>query len=154
MRRTGFVRDKKKGTTLVLHQNPEFGVVPRWWIEDSAVRKFFEGRQPPALLAFKNVTSPTNQRTMIAAFIPFTAVGNSAPLVLIQNDISVRTQCCLLANLDSFALDYVARQKVGNVNLNFFIVEQLPIFPPDRYSERCPWNSRPDAGAAGSATGC
>lgn len=137
-----FRQGQKKGTTLVLHQNPEFGVVPRWWIEDSAVRKFFEGRQPPALLAFKNVTSPTNQRTMIAAFIPFTAVGNSAPLVLIQNDISVRTQCCLLANLDSFALDYVARQKVGNVNLNFFIVEQLPIFPPDRYSERCPWNSR------------
>ncbi|MEW5994401.1 MAG: hypothetical protein AB1744_08390 [Candidatus Zixiibacteriota bacterium] len=28
------------------------------------------------------------------------------------------------------------------MNLNFFIVEQLPIFPPDRYQDRCPWNRR------------
>jgi hypothetical protein len=31
---------------------------------------------------------------------------------------------------------------VGNVNLNFFIIEQLPIFPPDTYAKRCPWNSK------------
>ena len=35
-------------------------------------------------------------------------------------------QLCLLANLNCFAFDFVARQKIGGVNLNFFIVEQLP----------------------------
>jgi len=39
-------------------------------------------------------------------------------------------------------MDFVARQKVGGVHLNFFIVEQLPIFPPDFYQEKCPWNPR------------
>jgi hypothetical protein len=37
-------------------------------------------------------------------------------------------------------MDFVARQKVGGVHLNFFIVEQLPIFPPDFYAQKCPWN--------------
>jgi len=41
----------------------------------------------------------------------------------------------LLANLCSFAFDYVARQKVGGQHLNFFIVEQLPVLPPVRYEE-------------------
>ena len=39
-------------------------------------------------------------------------------------------------------MDFMARQKVGGVHLNFFIVEQLPIFAPDRYAERCPWDKR------------
>jgi hypothetical protein len=37
------------------------------------------------------------------------------------------------------ALDFTARQKVGAVTLNFFIVEQFPVFSPDHYAERCPW---------------
>jgi hypothetical protein len=39
-------------------------------------------------------------------------------------------------------LDYAGRQKIGGVTLNFFIVEQFPVFPPDAYEERCPWNPR------------
>ncbi len=51
-------------------------------------------------------------------------------------------QCCLLANLNSLILDYIARQKVGNVNLNFYLIEQFPMIPPDFYAQRCPWNRR------------
>jgi hypothetical protein len=64
---------------------------------------------------------------------------NSAPLVILQNGITWRLRCCLLGNLNSFALDFVARQKVGGVHLNFFIVEQLPVLHPDAYADRCPW---------------
>jgi hypothetical protein len=48
----------------------------------------------------------------------------------------------VLANLNTFALDFVARGKIGNVNLNFFLVEQFPMFPPDSYAKRCPWQQR------------
>jgi hypothetical protein len=41
---------------------------------------------------------------------------------------------CLVGNLTSFTFDFVVRQKMGNVNLNFYIVEQLPVLPPDRYT--------------------
>ena len=69
-------------TTLVEHQNPEFVVQPRWWIEKIEVDKVRGGDSRPGYLCFKDVTSPTNQRTMIAALIPPVAVVNSAPLMI------------------------------------------------------------------------
>jgi hypothetical protein len=36
----------------------------------------------------------------------------------------------------------VVRQKISNVHLNFFIVEQAPTLPPDTYDKRCPWDRR------------
>jgi len=137
-----FRQGQTEETSPVAHQNPEFCVEPRWWGRESVIEERLDNALPPALLAFKNVTSPTNRRTMIAAFIPPVGVINSAPLILFPEGMSLRRQACLLANLNSFVLDYVARQKIGNVNLNFFIIEQFPMFSPDRYAERCPWNKR------------
>jgi hypothetical protein len=129
-------------TTLVMHQNPEFVVQPRWWVDEADVDAALGGSVRPAYLCYKDVTSPTNRRTMIAAMIPRAAVVNSAPLVLTGEEIGPRRALCLLANLNSLALDYVARQKVGGIHLNYFIVNQLPLFGPERYEERCPWNKR------------
>ena len=128
--------------TPVQHQNPEYFVEPRWWVSADRVDSVLSSGNRTALLAYKDVTSPTNTRTMIASLIPYVGVANSAPLLLIQESFSERTRCCLLANLNSFGLDYFARQKVGGVHLNFFIVEQLPVFPPTFYSDRCPWDQR------------
>ncbi len=127
--------------TLVERQNPEHVALPRWYVDEQAVRGALSDGDRPALLAYKDVTSPTNQRTMIAAFIPYAAVANSAPLMLMDG-MPWSRRCCLLANLNSFVYDFVGRQKVGGVHLNFFIVEQLPVLPPDRYDERCPWDRR------------
>lgn len=129
-------------TPPVMHQNPEFVAMPRFWVDEKVVLERHGGQKREAFLAMKDVTSPTNQRTMIAAFIPWSAVVNSAPLLLTTNGISSRRGCCLLANLNSFAYDFVARQKVGGLHLNFFIVEQLPALPPDRYDEKCPWDRK------------
>lgn len=127
-------------TTLVSHQNPEFVPMPRWWVEQKAVNQPLGDGVRDAYLCYKDVTSPTNERTMIAAFIPHVGVVNSAPLVLYDESHGHRAACCLLANLNSFAYDYVARQKVGGVHLNFYIVEQLPTFGPTRYADPCPWD--------------
>ncbi|MEI7837399.1 MAG: hypothetical protein WCK05_13450 [Planctomycetota bacterium] len=128
-------------TSLVEHQNPEFSVEPRWWVDESAVDSVLPG-QSAGYLCYKDITSPTNLRTMIAAFVPRVAAANSAPLILTGPETTPQAACCLLANLNSFAMDFVARQKVGGLHLNFFIVEQLSIFPPDFYSEKCPWARR------------
>lgn len=133
---------QKAETTLVEHQNPEFCVLPRWWVDEGVVSAVTEGHKRDWLLSYKDVTSATNERTMIAAFLPWVAVVNSAPLMFPGPDIEPRRECCLLANLNSFVYDYVARQKVGSVHLNFFIVEQLPTLPPDAYDGKCPWSKR------------
>jgi hypothetical protein len=127
-------------TTLVEHQNPEFVVQPRFWVSAETVEHTAGKRA--AYLAYKDVTSATNQRTMIAAMVPEVALMNSAPMILSGAEgvsIAPRRELCLLANLNSLAYDFVARQKVGGLHLNFFIVEQLPTLPPDAYDEKCPW---------------
>ncbi len=129
-------------TELYQHQNVEFSVMPRWWTVEEYIKKANQDLIPSAYIAFKNVTSPTNRRTMIASFIPGVGVINSAPLIITDESLSVLTNACLLANLNSFILDFIVRQKIGNVNLNFFIIEQLPIFSTEFYNDRCPWNKR------------
>lgn len=129
-------------TSLVQHQNPEYNVEPRWWVDQEKVVLTLPCQPQSAYIAFKDVTSPTNVRTMIAAFIPHVAVINSAPLILTIDTISQQLQCCLLANLNSLPTDFIVRQKVGGVHLNFFIIHQLPVFHPDFYNQRCPWDKK------------
>jgi hypothetical protein len=59
-----------------------------------------------------------------------------------MTDLPPRVQSCLLANLNAYVLDYVAKRKIPNVNLNFFVIEQLPILPPDAYYKCCPWDKK------------
>lgn len=131
---------QKAETTPVQHANPEFAVMPRWWVGEEAVIEHAEGRKRAWLLGYKDITSPTNERTMIASFIPRSAVTNK--FVLMLTDLDPRLQSCLLANFNAFVFDYVTRQKIGGITLNFFIVEQLPTLPPDRYADKCPWSKR------------
>lgn len=126
--------------SLVQHQNPEYTVESRWWVDAKEVIQAIGSEMPVGFLSFKDITSPTNQRTMIAAAIPWTAVTNHLPLILTEADPKQRL--CLLANLNSIVFDYVARQKIGGVTLNFFIVEQLPAFAPDFYERACPWEKK------------
>ena len=44
-----------------------------------------------------------------------------------------RREWLLAANLNATVFDFVTRQKVQGQTLNLFIVEQLPVVPPDRY---------------------
>jgi len=127
-------------TSLVQHQNPEFFPEPRWWVDETKVLDSIKSHHSQGFIGFKDITSPTNQRTLIAAAIPWSGVTNHFPLIL--TDMIPSSNMCLLANLNSFALDFAARQKIGGITLNFFIMEQLPIFPPDFYNQKCPWNKR------------
>ncbi len=41
----------------------------------------------------------------------------------------------MLANWNSIALDYVARQKIGGTHLTYGYLKQLPFLPPSTYAE-------------------
>jgi len=127
-------------TMSVQHQDPEYTPTPRWWVSEGDITRVLEGCDRPCHIAYKDVTSSTNQRTMIAAFVP--RIGATHPLPLVVTSKPSRLEACLLGNLNSHIYDFVARQKVGGVHLSFFIVEQLPTLPPDSYAPRCPWDKR------------
>lgn len=118
-------------STLVQHQNPEWVPDPQFWVAEKEMT--FSGSS--FLMAFKDVTAPTNVRSMIAALIPETGAGNTLPLVVSDDDepLSALDVAVLLANLNAISFDFVARQKIQGQHLNWFIVEQLPVVPPQTY---------------------
>ena len=69
---------------------------------------------------------------MIAAVIPGSGAGNTLPIVSIDGRAAADA-ALLLANFDAVPFDYVARQKIQGQHLNWFIVEQLPVVPPETY---------------------
>jgi len=133
---------EKDETKPVQYGNPAFAVLPRWWVDAHTVSKIMKEKAAPYYLCYKRITSATNERTVIAAFVPHVAVAHPAPLLLTQASISARRRCCLLASLNSFVLDFAARQKVGSTDLDYFVIRQLPVLPPDTYVDKCPWSKR------------
>jgi len=140
--------DKKKWTrqgqtiktTLVQHRNPEYVVQPRWWIEEKKVESVISKYEFYHSIVFKNVTSPTNHRTMIGTIIPWSGVVHSAPLMIAGKNHAISLVVCLLGNLNSYIYDYVCRQKIGGINLSYYIINQLPVLLPEDYDQSCPWN--------------
>ena len=86
------------------------------------------------LQAFRSITNATNERTLLADNIPSSGVGNSAPIVEYEHARAVAS-ALVLANMNSFPLDWAARLSVGGSNMNFFIVKQLPVLPPEAHLE-------------------
>jgi len=120
-------------TTSEEHQDPDWLPDPQFWVGTDQIGSF-EGLK--WAVAFKDVTAPTNVRTMIASIVPFSAYGNTLPLLIPDAGQSgpFRQHAWLLAScLNSFAFDFVARQKVQGQHLNWFVVEQLPVIAPDGY---------------------
>ncbi len=111
--------------------DPGFSATPRYWVPADALPE--DATRARWYLGFRDIANPNNVRTFIAAAIPLSGVGNTLPLLLGRD--RGRRDAALLANLCSFALDYVARRKAGSRHVNFFIVEQLPVLPPERYEE-------------------
>ncbi|MBW1692339.1 MAG: SAM-dependent DNA methyltransferase, partial [Deltaproteobacteria bacterium] len=96
--------------------------LPRYWVIESEVESQIGTKRWQ--LGFTNVTSPTNERSMLPCFIPRVGVGHSMPLIVSPN-ISKLIE--LGACLSSIAFDYIGRQKLGGVNYTFFIVKQIPV---------------------------
>ncbi len=115
--------------------NPNYLPSPQYWVSDKEVLARLPQKTKSWFIGFKSVTSPINERTFIASILPFSGVGNSMPLIL-ANFSNAALACCFIGNLNSLVFDFVAKQKVGGVYLNFFIVKQLPIIPPEAYTPK------------------
>jgi hypothetical protein len=86
------------------------------------------------LMGWRGICRATDERTVIASVVPRTAVGNSLALLFFSNTLSAFHCSVFLANVCALVFDYVARQKMGGTNFNFFIPKQLPVLPPAAYA--------------------
>ncbi len=131
------LRGGSEDTSLDELRNPLFTPHGRYWVNRHDLPQWSE--RCTSILAFRRVGGVVaNVRTMVSAILPQVACGDS--VFVIQTDAS-REKLALCAMLNSFALDYVLRQKMSGINLNYFIVKQLPVLPPSTYAQPCPWAS-------------
>jgi N-6 DNA Methylase len=116
-------------------KDPNFLPVPRYWVGRSEVENRLAHKgQKNWLIAFRDICRSTDERTAIFSILPRVGVGNNGPLMFFDEK-HLSLAGCLLANLSSLILDYIARHKVGGTHLNFFIAKQLPVLPPEAYSQ-------------------
>ncbi|WP_179147495.1 Eco57I restriction-modification methylase domain-containing protein [Cylindrospermopsis raciborskii] len=117
-------------------KDPSFVCFPRYWVDKTEVDQKLAGKWDHSwFLAFRRICRATDERTAIFSLLPRVAAGDSVFLVLIESS-KIHLASCLYGCLNSLVFDYVTRQKVGGTNFNFFIVKQLPIIPPERYTQK------------------
>ncbi|WP_348270033.1 N-6 DNA methylase [Edaphobacter paludis] len=118
------------------HQNPSYEPIPFYWVSAAAVaeRLVERTRTAPWLLGWKDITSSTNERTLIPALIPQAAVGDTFLLAFPQ-DKSATAGVQLVANWSSIVTDYATRQKIGGLHLKYNVFKQIPVLPPDAYGQ-------------------
>lgn len=125
--------------------DPDFIVTPRYWVSRAEVEERLCKRDRDGnviwrwerdwLMGWRDITNATNERTVIASVVPVAGVGNQMPIMLFAERESPQQFAALLANLSAISFDFVARHKTGGTHMNYFIYKQLPVLPPDRYSE-------------------
>lgn len=119
------------------HADPKFNARPQFWVETEKI-ELHENLE--WILGFRDITNTTNARTLIAAIIPKYGIGNTLPLILPgalgDTDNYKKFSTWILANMNSFIFDYVARQKIQSTHANWYIVEQLPVIPLEKFEGR------------------
>ncbi len=125
---------QQEASTDAQHADPAFSPTPQFFIGTSDVQQQYQGGWA---IVYKAITAPTNMRTMIAAIVPECGVGNSMAMLLPENGVQNYAAWAplLLANLAAFAFDFVLRTKVQGQNLNWYIVEQLPLIRPEQFEQ-------------------
>jgi hypothetical protein len=123
-------------STIEELQNPDYSAEPFYWVaKDEANKRLRDkGWEKDWLIGFSDITSATNERTFVCTLLPRVAAGNKLPFLLLGVAASKPViATVLLANLSSLPFDFIVRQKVGGVTLNFFLVKQFPVLPPSAY---------------------
>jgi hypothetical protein len=116
-----------------LHANPNFFIKPRYWAPKPEVENRLRDWGHDWLLGFRDVTRAVDLRSCWFSFLPRVAVGHTLPLVF-SKETNTKLVACLMANLNSFVVDYVARQKIGGIHLTYSYLKQFPVLLPSDYT--------------------
>jgi len=109
--------------------------VPRYWVPQTEVsdRLTASGWSQQWFMGWRRNARATDERTMIFSVIPGVGVGDSEFLLSVK---ATAAQSAAFAGcMNSMIHDFVVRQKVGGVNMSFYLIEQFPVLPPEAYSD-------------------
>jgi hypothetical protein len=113
--------------------NTNYKINSRYWISTQAVLEKNRSQQKWTL-AFRSINNSANARFFVISALPFGGIGNSASVI--SSDLSVKWNVILYGMIASLTFEFVVRQKASGTNLNFFIVEQLPLLKRNTFNEK------------------
>lgn len=128
-----FEGDDTRELTIDEKTKPHYFALPRYWISKSEVDSKLGNFSKQWLIAFRDITNITNERTTIFSVIPRGGAGHTAPLIF--SNKANNPLVCLLSCFNSIILDYFARQKVGGVHLTYNYLRQFPTLPPSLFAQ-------------------
>lgn len=113
--------------------DPHYSVLPRYYVPrqlERDLRAKYADYNLEWFLLWRDIARSTDERTCIAGLVATSLATRSSPALGFTPELNIAP---LLTNLNSFILDFNARQKVGGAHLNFTIFCQLPVIPPHTY---------------------
>jgi hypothetical protein len=121
----GWTSGKGRGAVWRIIPFQSKKVEPQFLIKKKRYKEWKKGIKGYKII-FMDVTSATNERTMIATILNDMPSGHSAPLLKVSGG-EIKPTLMLTAILNSFAYDYVARASCGGLHLNYFIMKETPL---------------------------
>jgi len=116
--------------TLEQYQDPNYFIEPWYWVEKDLVDKELGIK---SVIGFRRITNNTNERTFVTCLIPNNGFGDNTFLLLSTK--SNLLKACLIGIFSSLPFDFICRQKLAGMNMNFFYVNQFPLLPCNTFSE-------------------
>jgi hypothetical protein len=98
---------------------------PRWSVSRADADRLLGRRHHHARLAYRDVASPSNRLTLIAAILPAETVS-AHTLFCLRTRLPPRVQHFLCGLFNSFVLNYLVRLRVSS-HVTTAIVERLPV---------------------------
>lgn len=127
---------------------PTFASRTRYWVrEDVVLDRLAERWTSEWLLGWRDICRSTDERTTISTVVGQGASPEGGVLLALPETESAEHGSFLCASLNSYAFDFVARQKVGGTHLKFFTMKQLPILAPTSLKSFAPWTGVTSMGA-------
>jgi len=96
----------------------------RYFIDNTFWKSFLERYNQPYSLCWRSLTSPTNQRTMIASIIRSMPTCQSIQLL---QTASIDDLLVILALFNSKVFDFFVRLKMAGIDLTQSVVRQIPV---------------------------
>ncbi len=121
----------------MIWQFDSFFAEPQYWADfEEAVEHATVSSLKIPRLAHRRISAGTNERTLVASFVPAHAVAETnCTVIWIEGENAITHSSLLCGILNSFLMDFIIRNKVMGT-LNMFYMESLPA---PRYMH-CPAN--------------
>lgn len=93
-------------------------------------RNLVDRFSPKWLMGWRDIARSTDVRTCLFSALPVAPIGHTAPLAFMPG-MPAEERVGFIATMNSFVVDYAARQKVGGTHLTYGLLKQLPLIEPD-----------------------